>query len=1077
MKSTLPYSPLHCHSTFSSLDGAAKPKDLAARCAELEHAACALTDHGNVLGHFDFFHAMRSAGVRPILGVEAYHVGDVTAYAKASEGERKKGERKAFEYAHLTILARTQAGYQNLLKLVTESYRAFYYKPLVDAAMLQRHQEGLTVLSGCVIGRVSQLINEGREEDAFRWLRWYAANLESFYVEVIPCPGLPISETALPVLYRMATELALPMVATDDAHFCLPEEFIVQDTMLCANTNQKVFDAERSIKLPEIHYRCDGEEVLARLAACLPNVPEVELAQMVARSVEIAAACEDVELPRAGSPVFTVPDLDLDAETYLVGEAVRGLFSRFDASRWEEIPEGYEPRLRRELDTINRCGLSNYVLVVHDLVREMRKRGILVVPRGSAGGSLVLWALGVTVVDPLTHNLPFERFLDENKRDLDIDLDFQHDRRHEAFEYLEARYGAENCAHVANVVTFGARQALIDGGKALSIDEAVIARLAYLVPEGEGADLGLHDDGVLHRLFATNERAQKLLAEEPKLAIVAHLEGHVKTTSVHAGGFIVSDRPIETFTAVMQRPIREAKKGVVGHGDRVASLSKDQVAALGALKIDCLGSKTLTAIAETLTAIGQTPEWLYNLPLEDADVFAMLSQGRNLGIFQLQGNAAGRILRKLQPAAFDEFTAVSALARPGPLQSGSVDRYIARKHGWEAMPTLHPLLGAVLNPTQGVVLYQEQVMALAAAAGFDVADVQKLRKLVSKIGGGDAVDEYRDAFLTGCVERGVPAPQAASVWEQCKKAGNYLFCQAHAVQYAYVGMWTGYLKVNYPDLFTAALCRNVGSLEPEERQFALLREFVEQGGVVDLVDPIESGVHFGTGGYGIRIVGGYQSLKNCGPKTAPKVAAKAPFTTWEDLYAALGRRVGLPLAASGVASGRLDSDVLQGLAPWYPLRPLTDEELLERGKAGVFTIADTVTAVRHGYRADVVFLGRVTRVVETDLIAQAKKYGNEPPAPGEPTARFLLQLTDETGSVDVSFSAKVWRDHKDEGLTDGPGKGLGNSIAVEAWWSDDFERFFARRAVCTRYWQPFAPPPLPSRKKGQEPEEEAGCED
>lgn len=1051
--SELAYIGLHVHTTYSALDGQSVPVELAARCVELGQTACAITDHGNTCGHFAFDKAMRAAGVKPIFGVEAYQVADVTKIERAGEGERKKGERKAMEYAHLTLLAHTQEGYGNLLKLVTESYRNFYRKPLLDANLLARHQKGLTVLSGCVIGHLSQLINADREEDAFQWLGWYAEHLESFYVELVPCKGLDISERALPVLWKMARELNLPMVATDDSHFTRPEDYVVQDTLLCANTGQKLHDAKRKIKLPEMHYRCDGNEVLKRLKSCLPGVSELELVEIVERSATIAEQCE-VELPSAGGPKFVVPE-GYSPASKLRYESRMGLLQRFGVNNLLEIPSEYnageyEDRLERELDTVCKLGLEEYLLVVWDLVREMRKRDILVVPRGSAGGSLVLWALDVTVVDPIKHNLPFERFCDTSKRDLDVDIDFQHDRRHEAFAYLEGRYGAENCAHVVNIVTFGARMALVDAGKVLEIPAEIIAAAAALVPEAEDADAGLHDIGVLQRLFATNETAKKLLQRYPALEIAARLEGQVRNTSVHAGGFLVASRPIHEVTAIMQRPVKEGKEWVLG--DRVASLSKDEAAALGLLKIDCLGSKTLTAVAETVKEIGKDLDWLYNLPLEDSDVFAMLAKGHNQGLFQLQGNAAGRIMRQLRPETFEEFTAVSALARPGPLQSGSVKHFVARKHGHEETPTLHSALGAALDRTRGIVLYQEQAMALAAAAGFPIEDVQKIRKLVSKIGGADALEEYRERLATGWFERGVSIEEIEEVYRQLHKAANYLFPEAHAVQYAYVGAWTGYLKVHYPDVFTAALCRNVGSMDTDEKRFALLREYVERGGRVTLLDPARSRGDFSAGEPG-EILGGFQSLKKCGPVTTARLIREPFYLGWTDLLAAMPKTVREPLMALGLANGEINPDVLPSLAPWYPFAPLTDAERAVREQIGVQSIRESLRNVALGAR-EVMLFGRVTFRQAVDLVAQAKKYGRELPAPGEPTIRVLLTLTDESGSADVAFSAKRWREHQHLGILVGPGQGIGNTIAVRCWVSEE-GRLFAQRVTRVREWRPF----------------------
>lgn len=994
-----------------------------------------------MLGHFAFNREMRKVGVRPIFGVEAYLVPDLREKGKQSS-DRRTGEVQAFGYSHLTLLARTQAGYDNLLQLVTTSHReGYYYKPRIDPPTLFRHQVGLTVLSGCVIGEASKLVNTGQEEAAFRWLRWMSQHLESFYVELVPCPGLPISERALPWLHAMATELKLPLVATDDSHFVRPEDFATQDLLLCVNTGQKV-RGERKIQLPTIHYRCDGEEVLARLQACLPNVPVAELRATVERSAEIAASCEDVDLPQGRPPVFAVPS-GLTAEANLRQEAREGLRGRFlalDAAAGSVIADSeasrYSQRLERELETICRLELANYILVVWNLVREMRIRGILVVPRGSAGGSLVLWALGVTVVDPLKHDLSFERFCDDSKRDLDIDLDFAHDRRQEAFDYLEQTYGKDNCAHVANVVTLGARQALLDGGKALEVPESVVAALAHLVPEGENEDAGLHDVGVLRRLLEAHPTARKLLAACPDLAVIARLEGHVRNTSVHAGGFLVSARPLTEVTALM------GKEGE----PRVASLTKDEAAALGLLKIDILGSKTLTAVAECLWELGRTPEWLYALPLEDPTAFALVAEGRNLGLFQLQGTAAGRIMRELRPETFEDFTAVSALARPGPLQSGAVRRFVARARGHEPRPPAHPLLAPVLDRTQGVLLYQEQIMALAAAAGFPIADVQKLRKQVSKVQGADEVNQFFEPFALGLLRQGVNVDEIEAVWLQVLKAGNYLFPEAHAVQYAYVGAWTAYLKAHHSALYVAALCRNMSAKadeKEEERQFKLLREFTERGGRVELLDP-NAGVSFAAAGG--AVMGGWSNLRGVGAKLAAKVASLGAFESWGVLLddGRVPLTVRKAVAALGLPGGQLDSDGVQQFAPWYPYRPLTPTEEELRRHLGAQPLARW-----RGYdwpdRQEAVVVGRAVEVAVQDLLAQSRKYGGAPPEPGL-TEKLRLVLADESGALDLGCSAKVWRRHRNTGFA----LRVGDTVAARVWWHTELQRLFVAQAEVIR---------------------------
>jgi DNA polymerase-3 subunit alpha len=1007
---------------------------------ELQQSHVACCDHGTIAGHHDFQQEATKAGLRPLLGVEAYYVEDVTLLGQDKGGDRRKGEQEALKRAHLTLIPQTQVGYRNLLALVSESFTHYHRKPLVDRQMLARHCErDMLVLSGCVIGHPSQLINLGRVDEAAAWLAWMQAHVEHFLVEIIPCPGLGISEAACPVLWRLARQLEIPLVVTSDAHAPRPEDMAAQDTLLAVNLGQRVNDPHRSVKLPTYHHRCSGEEILARCQAVLPGVPTIELVAAIERSVALAERCV-AECPKGSGVRFTVPAGFGSAVEMLRKLAWQGL-KRITEDKSLAVVGTYHQRLERELTVVCEKQFADYFLVVADLVREMRARHILIVPRGSAGGSLLLHCLGVTVVDPIKHNLPFERFLDQTRADLpDIDLDLQHDRRHEAFEYLEAKYGVAHVAHVATLSRFGARQALLDVGKAYDLPEKVMHHAATLVPEGEDQGAGLHDYGVLARLFETSEKAQKLLTYCPQLAIAAQLEGQVRQFSVHAGGALLDDRPLAEVVAVGARPGKE----------RTAQVDMATAAAQGLLKIDLLGSRTLTAVAETLQALGKSPEWLYALPLEDPAVLAMLAQGQNLGIFQLQGRAAGNILRELQPANFEEFTAVSALARPGPLQSGGVKRFVARKWGREEMPTLIPELQAILGLTYGTVVYQEQAMALAQLAGLPIEDVHKIRKLASKSGGADAIEAYRKPLGLGWYQAGVPVAQVIEAFLQVKKAANYLFCEAHACQYAYLGAWTGYLKVHHPGLFTAALCRHVGNLDPDERRFALLREFLERGGRVSLLNPTDPAADFTHDPVDPwRVRGGLVSLRGCAAKSAAKVLRLAP-RGWQELLAALPKTVREPLAAVVTPAG-LDSDVLQHLACWYPLRPLTPPERAYREQLGLQPIR-----WREVRDDSVTVLGRVTERSLIDLAVQAKKYGSQPPAPGEPRLKLRCTLTDESGSVDVGFSAKAWKRHQTARLLDGPGLGLGNTWLVRCWQAPD-GRLYAQEARRLRRWRAWKP--------------------
>ncbi len=1051
MAERIEYCGLHRHSSGSLLDGYGRGAQIAERLVELGQKACGITDHGTVLMHAEFSAELIKRGIRPVFGVEYYHVPFLRQAAK--RGSRTKEEAEGYDIAHITVLAKDQVGYRNLLKLSTLSYeKGFYKKPSIDTESLLCHQEGLIVLSGCVIGHISRLINKNELDKAREWLDYFKRSIEHFYVEICPCPSLQISKTACTHLWEMAHELEIPCVVTDDAHFPKPSDYLAQDTLLCANTRTR-WRPYREFQLPEYHFHCSGEEILQRARETLPDVPVADLVRAIEQSVTIAESCT-AELPRSTGPIFKIEKIpagmqpiDLLRQWVQEGKAYRrklGLLPPEDSAEWQT----YLQREEYEFGIIAHHKFEGYFLIVSDMVRWANENNCWCIARGSCGGSLLCWYLGITQIDPIRFDLPVERFIDYTRSDLpDIDVDFDAEARDRVFAYLESEYGTEHCAHIAALSSFGARQALNDVGFVHEIPVGDLAVLTALVPEAEEADEGLHDAQVLRRLYLTSETARTIFKKHRKLLLAIQLEGQFRTSSVHAAGFIVDSKPLTETVGICSRP------GKV----RCVAVNKDYAAQQGLLKIDVLSSYTMTGIVHCLKVIGKDVHWLYQLPLDDPDTFGILGDGLNQGLFQIQGSAAGRILKDLKPETFDELAAVVALARPGPMQSGSVEHFIQRARGYEGSPVLHPIFQKILDRTHGIILYQEQVMGVAReAGGFDWGKVGKVRKLISKSGGANAVLEYEPEYLAGAKEREIPEEEARQVWQQCLAAGNYLFNAAHGYAYALVAYWTAYLKAHYPSEFTAAMAQCFRGQAAEDKRRLLFRDFQRMGGKVKLLDYDKSQGSFTVLKDG-TVLGGFGDIKGWGPEAVRTTLAareRRAFASWSDFYGRTARSLGELVRLTGVHTDRLDTDVLLSIAPWYPAIYLNEIEMAAKAKLKAIPIRSLERAQERMDIESVPIVGRITAVRVVDMVAQAKKYGGAAPKKGEARYRAVVTVTDDTGSVDVSFSAPKWEEIADRNrIYLEPEEGRGCSVVVDLTFSFDRARIYGENLRIIRKWK------------------------
>lgn len=1050
------YVALHLHSSYSFRDGYALPERIADRLVELGQPGCAITDHGNIFAHIHFNKALTKRGLKPIFGCEFYHCENIASPGKsiAASGEI---EYKAKAH-HITVLAQSQTGYRNLLKLSQISYRDGYHRvPQVDWQTIARHQEGLIVLSGCLGGRISQRIVNDREDIAHDMICWARANIENFFIEILPCEGIPDSQRACSVLWQMSQELGIPAVVTDDAHFPRPEDAIHQEAMLCSNYRQKLrpkpdpkdpaaVAKQLAYRIRDYHYQHNGQMIYERAKTCLPHIPEADLFAAIERSAEIGANCQ-VELERCQGPQVSVPvgftKFDYLARQVEVGKKYRrelGLLPEEGTPEWEV----YMTRETYELDIIRHHKFEEYFLLVADIVEWSLKNRYWCIARGSAGGSLICWYLQISQIDPIKWRLPVERFIDYSRPDMpDIDLDFDARHRDKVFDYLKEKYGEEHCAQIAALSTYRARAALDAIGDVCDLPSSVVTTAKRLLPELDDEGEGIKATGHLHRLFSEHKEAQALVKQYPDLWLAAGIEGQIKTHSIHAAGFVVDRAVLSDVVGIVERP----------NTPRIIACDKDLAAEQGLLKIDALSVEMLSAIAEILESLKQWVDWLYRVPLDDKPTYDLLCAGRNMGVFQMKGHTTGRLLLKLQPTEFNDLIALMALGRPGPLQSGGTEDYIRRKHRQAPMPVWHDAIMEVLLETYGVVIYQEQVMEVAMkVGGLPVGDAHKIRKLISKSVGSASLEKYHTPYMDGARAQNVPDDQAERVWKMCKEAGDYVFNKAHGAAYAQIGYWTAYLKTHHPTIF-AVYCANHEKKEGFQRQ--LLREFRQYGGTLKLLDPNESQRKFSSPREGV-IVGGFQTIRGVGDVHAAALVEQRkdrPYRDWLDFFRRCPATLRDALVAAKVHEEKIDGDVALAIAPWFAEVEYGALENAVFAKHGCETIADVLHRLEQGSGSRRVrVLGRIT-----DKSLSNTKKGKVDATTGR-NESITLSITDPTGSMDVRYSGWKWKDVLPlRKPLSGPTEGIGNLVLVTSTLSEDYSRIYGEDVIVVRESRGYLP--------------------
>lgn len=828
------FTHLHVHSDFSLLDGLGRIPLLAQQAHEHNMSAAALTDHGVMFGAIDFYEAMSERGVKPIIGMEAY----------VAEGSHK--DRSGRGAYHLTLLAENNAGYSNLMQLTTKAHlEGFYRKPRIDHELLEQHREGIICLSGCASSEISQAILDGNLDTAEQLIDWHRSVYEDgFYLE-LQDHGLDFQADLNRTLVDFAGKMGIPLVATNDVHYVRPDQASVHDVLLCVQTQTTMSDPKR-MKMDSREFYLKPADEMEKLFGHIDGA--------IHNTMEIAERCRvELEfghikhLPQPAVPVGVSPS------SYLRSLCDEGFSNRYDGEASGEVRE----RLDYELGIIEKTGYVDYMLLVNEFIQFAKRRGIAIGVRGSAGGSIAAYVLGVTNVDPINLGLSFERFLNPERVSMpDVDIDIADDRRDELIQYVTERFGRDHVAQIISFGTMAARAALRDVGRVTGVPLPSVDRIAKLVPFNADLTVALErvpefkamydEDSIIHRLV-DNAR---------------ELQGVARHASTHAAGIVISAEPL-----VLHVPLYKVPKGdAVTTQYAMSPLDK-----LGLLKMDFLGLRTLTVVQRALELVEKTAGAtlsLESIPLEDPATFELLGRGETFGIFQVDGSGMRRLMREMQPDRFDDIIALIALYRPGPMQF--IDEFVRRRNGSAPVQYPHPNLAAALADTYGIVVYQEQVVRMVVeVAGFTMGEADLVRKAMAKKQ-PELLAKYRADFVKGAVAKGTHADVAGELFNIIQEFAGYGFNKAHSAAYAVITCQTAYLKAHFPVQYMAAFLS--AERDNAEKVGEALGECRRLRIPILAPDVNSSDIDFSIEDGGIRF--GLGAIKNVGSTAAESIVAE-----------------------------------------------------------------------------------------------------------------------------------------------------------------------------------------------------------
>lgn len=941
---------LHVHSEYSLLDGAARIEKAVKRASELGMSALAITDHGVMYGVVDFYKACLKAGIKPIIGCEVY-------VAPNRRTDRVPGRDDANR--HLVLLAENEEGYRNLIKIVSAAHvDGFYYKPRADKELLRSHSKGIIALSACLAGEVSEYLLNNQFEMACQSALEYQGifGKGNFFLE-LQDHGLEEQRKVNIGMYHVHEKTGIPLVATNDVHYIGREDAFVQDVLLCIQTGKNLADTSRmSFSSQEFFLKSEEEMTLL-----FGEHPEA-----LKNTEKIAERCQvDFKFGDHYLPDFVVPK-GFTLDTYLRKKCYE-VFTDF----YPEQTSVQKDRLEYELGVISQTGFSGYFLIVADFCHYSRNHGIAVGPgRGSAAASMVAYLLGITTVEPLKHDLLFERFLNPERVSMpDIDIDFDPEGREQVIRYVTEKYGADKVCQIITFGTMGAKAAIRDVGRVLGMPLARVDKVAKAIP----SDLGMN----LEKALAVSPDLGKLVNEDPETKrlyeLAGALEGMPRHSSTHAAGVVIAKDPLSDYL-----PLQRTSDG----GFIMTQFPMKIVEEIGLLKMDFLGLRNLTIIKEALQLIQETRNLtinLQNLPLDDQATYDMLSTGNSTGVFQLESGGMRSVLKELKPSCFEDIIAVISLYRPGPMDQ--IPEFIRRKHGGK-ISYLHPKLEPILKSTYGIIVYQEQVMQIARdLAGYSLGRADLLRRAMGKKK-KEIMEEERQSFIyglegpsgevliTGALKCGLTESEAGEIFDLMAKFAEYGFNKGHATAYAVISYQTAYLKANYPLEFTAALISTV--MNSADKVSFYIQDARTSGIRILPPDVQSSEVGFSIEGQGIRF--GLGAVRNVGANVVEKIIEarrEGPFTSLYDFCIrvdskVLNKRViESLLRAGGFGSLCKRAQGIQALDSILDLAQRRQKDK-ESGQFSLFDFGDSVE--------EEVELPEVEEYPERELLAMEKEY-------------------------------------------------------------------------------------------------------